>query len=60
MARELGEQLYRLAQHAAAPTPRLEAHEALGDTLFFLGEYAPAGRTSNRASPSPTRQHSRP
>ncbi len=41
-ARELGEQLYRLAQRAAAPTPCLEAHEALGDTLFFLGEYAPA------------------
>jgi predicted ATPase len=42
MARELGEQLYRLAQHAVAPTPCLEANEALGDTLFFLGEYAPA------------------
>jgi predicted ATPase len=41
-ARELGEQLYRLAQHAAAPTPRLEAHDALGSTLYFLGEYAAA------------------
>jgi predicted ATPase len=41
-ARELGEQLYRLAQREAAPTPRLEAHEALGSTLFFLGEYAAA------------------
>ena len=39
-AREIGEQLVRLAQHAAAPTHRLEAHEALGTTLFFLGEYA--------------------
>jgi tetratricopeptide (TPR) repeat protein len=39
-ARELGEQLMRLAQREAAPTPRLEAHEALGTTLFALGEYA--------------------
>jgi predicted ATPase len=38
-ARELGEQLYRLAQREAAPTPRLEAHDALGGTLFYLGEY---------------------
>ena len=41
-ARELGEQLYRLAQRAAAPTHRLEAHDALGSTLFYLGEYAAA------------------
>ena len=41
-ARELGEQLYRLAQRAAAPTHLLEAHEALGYTLLFLGEYAAA------------------
>jgi predicted ATPase len=41
-ARELGEQLYRLAQRAAAPTPRQEAHEALGSILFHLGEYAAA------------------
>ncbi|MGH8067252.1 MAG: sigma 54-interacting transcriptional regulator [Candidatus Entotheonellia bacterium] len=41
-ARELGEQLLRLAQRAAAPTPRLEAHNALGATLFSLGEYAAA------------------
>jgi predicted ATPase len=41
-ARELGEQLYRLAQRQAEPTPRLEAHDALGHTLFFLGEYAAA------------------
>jgi predicted ATPase len=43
MAWELGEQLYRLAQCAAAPTPRLEAHDALGGILVFLGEY-PAAR----------------
>jgi predicted ATPase len=41
-ARELGEQLDQLAQRAAAPTPRLEAHTTLGGTLFFLGEYAAA------------------
>jgi AAA ATPase domain len=40
--RELGEQLSRLAQRAAAPTSHLEAHDALGSTLFFLGDYAAA------------------
>jgi predicted ATPase/class 3 adenylate cyclase len=40
--RELGEQLYRLAQREAAPTLLLEAREALGSTLFYLGEYAAA------------------
>jgi predicted ATPase len=41
-ARELGEQLLKLAQHEAAPMHLLEAHEALGTTLFFLGDYAAA------------------
>jgi predicted ATPase len=41
-ARELGEQLYRLAQRWAAPTHLLEAHDALGSTLFYLGDYATA------------------
>jgi predicted ATPase len=41
-ARELGEQLYRLAQRAAEPTHLLEAHDALGNTLFYLGEYGAA------------------
>jgi class 3 adenylate cyclase/DNA-binding winged helix-turn-helix (wHTH) protein/predicted ATPase len=41
-ARELGEQLNRLVQREGASTPRLEAHEALGSTLYFLGEYAAA------------------
>jgi predicted ATPase len=41
-ARELGEQLYRLAQRTTAPTPRLEAYDALGTTLFLLGEYPAA------------------
>jgi class 3 adenylate cyclase/predicted ATPase len=41
-ARALGEQLLRLAQREDVPTPRLEAHEALGSTLFYLGDYAAA------------------
>jgi class 3 adenylate cyclase/predicted ATPase len=41
-ARDLGEQLDRLAQREAAPTPRLQAHDALGSTLFHLGDYAAA------------------
>ena len=41
-ARELGEQLCQLAQRAADPTHLLEAHDALGITLFFLGDYAAA------------------
>jgi DNA-binding winged helix-turn-helix (wHTH) protein/predicted ATPase len=41
-ARELGEQLVRLAQRTAVPTLRLEAHIALGTTLFHLGEYVTA------------------
>ena len=41
-ARELGEQLLRLAQCAAAPTSLPEAHAALGTTLFYVGEYVTA------------------
>jgi tetratricopeptide (TPR) repeat protein len=41
-ARELGEQLSRLAQRAAGPASRLEAHSQLGATLFWLGDYAAA------------------
>jgi predicted ATPase len=41
-ARELGEQLYQLAQREADPTHRLEAHGALGGILFYLGDYAAA------------------
>jgi predicted ATPase len=41
-AQELGEQLYKLAQRETTPTSRLEAHEALGSTLFFLGDYTTA------------------
>jgi DNA-binding winged helix-turn-helix (wHTH) protein/predicted ATPase len=38
----LGEELYRLAQCEAAPTPLLTAHDALGQTFFYLGDYAAA------------------
>src|SRR5207245_734894 len=41
-ARELCEQLCRLAQRQAAPIPRLEAHQAFGSILFVLGDYAAA------------------
>jgi DNA-binding winged helix-turn-helix (wHTH) protein/predicted ATPase len=41
-ARALGEQLSRLAQRAAEPMLRLEAHVALGTTLFHLGDYTTA------------------
>jgi len=41
-ARELGEQLLQLAQREQAPALLVEAHRALGTTLFFLGELAPA------------------
>jgi class 3 adenylate cyclase/predicted ATPase len=41
-ARELGEQLFGLAQREADPIPRLEAHDALGTTLFCLGDYTAA------------------
>jgi predicted ATPase len=41
-AREVGEELYRLAQRTADPTHLLEAHDVLGATLHHLGEYAAA------------------
>ena len=43
-AQELGEQLVWLAQREAKPTHLLEAHDALGGTLFYLGDYATARR----------------
>jgi class 3 adenylate cyclase/predicted ATPase len=42
MERELGEQLVRLARREAAPTDLLAAYEALGQTLFYLGDYTAA------------------
>jgi predicted ATPase len=41
-ARELGEQLWRVAERAADPTPRLDAHDTLGYNLFYLGDYTTA------------------
>jgi DNA-binding winged helix-turn-helix (wHTH) protein/predicted ATPase len=41
-ARELGEELLGLARDAAAPTDLLGAHQALGMTSFFLGDYVAA------------------
>ncbi len=41
-ARELGEQLFSLAQGVQNPALLLEAHVALGSTLFCLGELTPA------------------
>jgi predicted ATPase len=41
-ARELGEQLFGLAQRAADPTHLLAAHAAIEETFFYLGDYAAA------------------
>ena len=40
--RELAEQLFSLAQRAQDPALLLEAHRVLGQTMFWLGEMAPA------------------
>jgi len=40
--RELGEQLFSLAQRVQDPAVLLEAHRVLGPTMFWLGEMAPA------------------
>lgn len=49
-ARELGEQLYWLAQRETAPRSLLEARDALGTTLFYMGEYATARRHLEQGS----------
>jgi predicted ATPase/DNA-binding winged helix-turn-helix (wHTH) protein len=41
-ARELAEQLVRVAARTGDPTHRVQAHDALGATLFQLGAYAAA------------------
>jgi len=41
-ARALAEQLLQLADRVQDPTLRLEAHRPLGQTLFYMGEFAPA------------------
>jgi predicted ATPase len=42
VARELAEQLLVLAQRLQDPVYLIEAYRALGSTLFWLGEFAPA------------------
>jgi predicted ATPase len=58
-ARDLGEQLCALAQHAADPTHYVEAHNALGYALYVLGDYAAAqahfGQASARLDPTTQR-----
>ena len=58
---ELGEELYRLAQREAVPTHLLEAHDALGQTLFYIGEYTAAWRHFAQGIPliDPTMQRAR-
>ncbi len=41
-ARQLGSQLLALAERTHNPPQLLEAHRAVGTTLFFLGDFAPA------------------
>src|SRR4029453_10627575 len=48
-AQELGEQLLKLAQPAPTSTLFLEANRALGETLFWLGELAPARQSLEQA-----------
>jgi predicted ATPase/class 3 adenylate cyclase len=40
--RKIAEQLLRLGQRAAVPALLLQAHSLLGNTLFYLGDYADA------------------
>jgi class 3 adenylate cyclase/predicted ATPase len=42
VARELAEQLLGLAQRLQDPVHLIEAYRAMGNTLFWLGEFAPA------------------
>jgi class 3 adenylate cyclase/predicted ATPase len=41
-SQELGDQLVQVVADAPDPMLRLAAHEALGNTLFYLGDYAAA------------------
>ena len=47
--RELGEQLLSLAQREQDPALLLDAHRALGFTLYHLGEFAPAREHAEQA-----------
>ena len=54
-ARELAEEFLSLAQHQQDPALLLEAHRALGTTLFYAGRAGPRpARTWSRRSPSTT------
>ncbi|HEV8713122.1 MAG TPA: adenylate/guanylate cyclase domain-containing protein [Candidatus Binatia bacterium] len=48
-ARELGEQLLSLAWNIQDPSPLVAAHLALGQTLFWLGEFALALEHAERS-----------
>jgi predicted ATPase/DNA-binding XRE family transcriptional regulator len=41
-AQELGEQMFDLAQRTEDPNHRMEAHQAVGETLFYMGELTTA------------------
>jgi DNA-binding winged helix-turn-helix (wHTH) protein/predicted ATPase len=58
-AREIGEQLLRLAQRTAEPTFQQEAHAVLGQTLFHVGEYEASRMHLEQAAAltAPTAQH---
>jgi predicted ATPase len=47
-ARELGERLLRLAERIRDPAFLLQAHHALGNTLFYLGELGQARQHSEQ------------
>jgi predicted ATPase len=59
-ARELGEHCLSLAQRQRDPALLVEAHTALGSTLFFLGEFAPARAHEEQAAAfyDPQQHHS--
>jgi predicted ATPase len=61
-ARELGEQLLRIAQEEGDQALLLEAHQELGGTLFSLGEFTPSLQYLERGAhlydPQKHRDHS--
>jgi DNA-binding winged helix-turn-helix (wHTH) protein/tetratricopeptide (TPR) repeat protein len=59
-ARKLGEQLLQLAQNVPDPILLLRANFALGPTLFFLGEFAPARKHLEQGIALYTSQKHRP
>jgi hypothetical protein len=59
-ARQVGEQLYELAEQLDGPTYRQEAHYSLGHTLYLLGDITSAYRHLQRgiAMVAPGQPHS--